>query len=91
MLINEFKRLAAWLMRPHHPVQSRPIEKAVRPESVLEFDPAWHGDHWQNLLSAPMDARHYVMEDWTSTVAPTFEASRAALSGAGRSTRRSRR
>jgi hypothetical protein len=32
--------------------------------SVLDFDPAWHGDHWQNLLSSPMDARRYVMEDW---------------------------
>jgi hypothetical protein len=27
----------------------------------------WHGDHWQNLLSSPMDARHYVIEDWTLT------------------------
>lgn len=26
---------------------------------------SWHGDHWQNLLCSPMDARHYVMEDWT--------------------------
>jgi predicted alpha/beta hydrolase family esterase len=25
----------------------------------------WHGDHWQNLLSSPMDARRYVMEDWS--------------------------
>jgi hypothetical protein len=24
----------------------------------------WHGDHWANLLSSPMDARHYVLEDW---------------------------
>jgi hypothetical protein len=29
----------------------------------------WHGDHWQNLLSSPMDARHYVMEDWSVSVA----------------------
>jgi predicted alpha/beta hydrolase family esterase len=28
----------------------------------------WHGDHWQNLLSSPMDARRYVMEDWSATV-----------------------
>ena len=90
MLINEFKRLAAWLML-YHPVQSRPIEKAVRPESVLEFDPAWHGDHWQNLLSAPMDARHYVMEDWTSTADPGLEASSTALGGVRRSNRRSQR
>ena len=26
---------------------------------------AWHGDHWHNLLCSPMDARHYVMEDWS--------------------------
>jgi hypothetical protein len=32
--------------------------------ALLEFDPFWHGDHWQNLLASPMDARHYVMEDW---------------------------
>ncbi|MEX3556645.1 MAG: hypothetical protein VB131_09055 [Burkholderia gladioli] len=29
-----------------------------------EFDTTWHGDHWQNLLASPLDARHYVMEDW---------------------------
>jgi len=31
-----------------------------------EFDAygSWHGDHWHNLLCSPMDARHYVMEDW---------------------------
>ncbi|WP_420813224.1 hypothetical protein [Pararobbsia silviterrae] len=26
---------------------------------------SWHGDHWANLLTCPMDARHYVLEDWT--------------------------
>jgi len=35
--------------------------------SAVEFDPMWHGDHWQNLLSSPMDARHYVIEDWSLT------------------------
>jgi hypothetical protein len=39
----------------------------------LDFDPAWHGDHWQNLLSSPMDARHYVMEDWATPKAYPFE------------------
>ncbi len=29
-----------------------------------EFESSWHGDHWQNLLASPLDARHYVMEDW---------------------------
>jgi hypothetical protein len=28
--------------------------------------PSWHGDHWANLLSSPMDARHYVLEDWST-------------------------
>jgi hypothetical protein len=36
-----------------------------------ELGPVWHGDHWQNLLSSPMDARHYVMEDWS--VVPDLE------------------
>ncbi|AOK30906.1 hypothetical protein WS67_00905 [Burkholderia singularis] len=35
-----------------------------------EFDATWHGDHWQNLLSSPLDARHYVMEDWTQPPMP---------------------
>jgi hypothetical protein len=39
--------------------------------ATLSFDPVWHGDHWQNLLSSPMDARHYVMEDWS--IAPGLE------------------
>ncbi|MDN7176688.1 hypothetical protein M0D69_01350 [Caballeronia sp. SEWSISQ10-4 2] len=42
--------------------------------SALDFDPAWHGDHWQNLLSSPMDARHYVMEDWAISSPLTFES-----------------
>lgn len=35
--------------------------------SVGESTPNWHGDHWQNLLSCPMDARRYILEDWTET------------------------
>jgi hypothetical protein len=32
-----------------------------------EFDDThWHGDHWANLLTSPLDARHYVLEDWSS-------------------------
>ncbi len=32
-----------------------------------EFDETrWHGDHWANLLTSPLDARHYVLEDWSS-------------------------
>ncbi|WP_240655474.1 hypothetical protein [Paraburkholderia phosphatilytica] len=36
------------------------------------FDVTWHGDHWQNLLASPMDARHYVMEDWSFAPSPAF-------------------
>ena len=49
-------------------VRSRP---AAAP-AALPFDPVWHGDHWQNLLSSPMDARHYVMEDWSVTPGPEW-------------------
>ncbi|POR48247.1 hypothetical protein B0G62_115133 [Paraburkholderia eburnea] len=31
----------------------------------IEAYGSWHGDHWHNLLCSPMDARHYVMEDWS--------------------------
>jgi hypothetical protein len=54
-------------------------QSADQPRSTLDpqsgqdtFDPNWHGDHWQNLLASPMDARHYVMEDWTFAAAPVF-------------------
>ncbi|WP_323118466.1 hypothetical protein [Burkholderia alba] len=35
-----------------------------------DFDTSWHGDHWQNLLASPLDARHYVMEDWAQPTMP---------------------
>ncbi|WP_206951569.1 hypothetical protein [Trinickia acidisoli] len=57
------KRFVSWLIRvPHFATAS--ISRTNSAATVLEFDPLWHGDHWQNLLSSPMDARHYVMEDW---------------------------
>ena len=34
---------------------------------------SWHGDHWHNLLCSPMDARHYVMEDWSLQPEPPEE------------------
>ncbi|RDK04403.1 hypothetical protein [Paraburkholderia lacunae] len=48
-------------------------------ESVpaVEFDPMWHGDHWQNLLSSPMDARRYVIEDWSVSIAPDWTEANA--------------
>ncbi|SAK50414.1 hypothetical protein AWB79_01592 [Caballeronia hypogeia] len=58
----QLNRVAQWLNSLLTPSMEQPDEIASR----SEFDPAWHGDHWQNLLSSPMDARHYVMEDWTT-------------------------
>ncbi len=55
------KRFVSWLF-PVPPIAAAPIGRTK--SAPLEFDPFWHGDHWQNLLASPMDARHYVMEDW---------------------------
>jgi hypothetical protein len=71
MLFKEISRLFAWLTHSHAKVipdqPARTTESsAVSDSSILfDFDPMWHGDHWQNLLSSPMDARRYVMEDWS--------------------------
>lgn len=49
----------------------------IAPGTADEFETygSWHGDHWHNLLCSPMDARHYVMEDWGTGSAPnTFGA-----------------
>lgn len=54
-----FKRLAQWLNMTAAPS----IFPATETVSTLEFDTAWHGDRWHNLLASPMDARHYAMED----------------------------
>jgi hypothetical protein len=55
-------RFAQWLKSLAAPS----IAPATEALSSPDFDPAWHGDHWQNLLSSPLDARHYVMEDWAT-------------------------
>ncbi|MGF6481668.1 hypothetical protein [Paraburkholderia sp. JPY419] len=63
-MFQEIRRLFAWLTHSHAKVI--PGQPATADAStVFDFDPMWHGDHWQNLLSSPMDARHYVMEDWS--------------------------
>jgi hypothetical protein len=62
MLFDTLRRIAARLFHDS-PTEA---SSSKRP-SALEFDPMWHGDHWQNLLSSPMDARHYVIEDWSLT------------------------
>jgi hypothetical protein len=65
MLLNECRRLITWLNRSLHSAPAEGAAQAAAPRpSTFDFDPMWHGDHWQNLLSSPMDARHYVMEDW---------------------------
>ena len=65
MLFNKIGRLVTWLTHSHANTDSRPSARAAEAPSAFEFDPMWHGDHWQNLLSSPMDARRYVMEDWS--------------------------
>ncbi|MGF6841758.1 hypothetical protein QF001_005653 [Paraburkholderia youngii] len=63
-MFQEIRRLFAWLT--HSPAKVIPDQPATAESStVFDFDPMWHGDHWQNLLSSPMDARRYVMEDWS--------------------------
>ncbi|MEX3635596.1 hypothetical protein [Paraburkholderia sp. BR14320] len=63
-MFQEIRRLFAWLT--HSPAKAIPDQPATTDSStVFDFDPMWHGDHWQNLLSSPMDARRYVIEDWS--------------------------
>ena len=73
-MTTELKSMFSWirtLVGPHAVMESH---------SALDFDPAWHGDHWQNLLSSPMDARRYVMEDWTISSPVTFDSNEEAES-----------
>jgi hypothetical protein len=56
-----------------------PDRPPISPELLdPSFDTNWHGDHWQNLLASPLDARHYVMEDWAQPALPPSEASPTA-------------
>ncbi|WP_062871684.1 hypothetical protein [Paraburkholderia ferrariae] len=52
--------------------------EGAAPRVSGEFDAygPWHGDHWHNLLCSPMDARHYVMEDWSLQTEPLTEQPR---------------
>jgi hypothetical protein len=65
---TELKSIFSWIRTLVAP------RAVLESHSALDFDPAWHGDHWQNLLSSPMDARHYVMEDWAISSPLTFES-----------------
>ena len=75
MLLSIIRRFTACFAPPltdpseKFATRSRPAATSAAP---LPFDPVWHGDHWQNLLSSPMDARHYVMEDWSVTPGPEW-------------------
>lgn len=68
MLFNEFRRFVTWITQSRVKTVRGQSGPAATSPSVFEFYPMWHGDHWQNLLSSPMDARHYVMEDWSVSV-----------------------
>ena len=67
-MTTELKSMFSWIRTLVAP------RAVLESHSALDFDPAWHGDHWQNLLSSPMDARHYVMEDWAISSPLTFES-----------------
>jgi hypothetical protein len=64
MWLNGIKRLASRLgRRKPAALGGTPCDPAYD----SEFGSALHDAHWQNLLTSPLDARHYVMEDWTYT------------------------
>jgi hypothetical protein len=55
IMLTLLRRCFHWLVEIDSP----------EPADEIEAYGSWHGDHWQNLLCSPMDARHYVMEDWS--------------------------
>ena len=73
-MTTELKSMFSWIRTLVAP------QAVMESHSALDFDPAWHGDHWQNLLSSPMDARRYVMEDWTISSPLTFDSNDEAKS-----------
>lgn len=75
--MTQLKRVAQWLKS----LAALSITQETEAFSTLEFDPAWHGDHWQNLLASPLDARHYVMEDWSTPVDGDLINENSASSG----------
>jgi hypothetical protein len=87
----QFKWFTAWLKRDSDLVGQDPLDEKVAVKKELsmcaDFQAAWHGDHWQNLLSSPMmGGRSYVCEDWTS--GPTdYDERLNSLSGAGYASR----
>ncbi|CAG4926268.1 hypothetical protein [Paraburkholderia saeva] len=83
MFLKELGRLATRLFhsRPSSIQAAIPMETAS--SSAFALDPMWHGDHWQNLLSSPMDARRYVMEDWSVPDNFGFDELDPVATGAG--------
>jgi len=86
MWLDGIKRFASRLARVRR--KSRALAESREAPCDTEFDPTWHGDHWQNLLASPLDARHYVMEDWTYTP-PQAEADDTQPTGKRKRKRRS--
>jgi len=69
-MLPEIKRFADRLL---HGLRVSAAAGATPSRPSLLDDAHYHmGDHWQNLLASPMDARHYVFEDWNTAV-PAFE------------------
>jgi len=73
MWLDGIRRLASRLGRGHRKSEA-PRESSGETSYDAGFDATWHGDHWQNLLASPLDARHYVMEDWADTSPPAQSA-----------------
>lgn len=67
-MIDLFKRALSGLIKRRIPHEAKPRGPRSEVEPSIALDgPNWHGDHWANLLSSPMDARHYVLEDWPAS------------------------
>jgi hypothetical protein len=78
MLLDLIKRMSVALSPRHSADDAYRAAPAKHPQEAplvaVLGETSWHGDHWANLLSSPMDARHYVLEDWsTPRAAAGFE------------------
>jgi len=74
MFTRELRSLAARLFHSNASATAPDVAQPTPNDALFEPDPTWHGDHWQNLLSSPIDARRYVMEDWCLAAEPEFSA-----------------
>ncbi|MCC8403876.1 hypothetical protein LJ655_18600 [Paraburkholderia sp. MMS20-SJTN17] len=78
MLFSEIRRLFTRRTRSHAKATPDQLTQPGDSPNIFDFDPMWHGDHWQNLLSSPMDARRYVMEDWSSSIPADWDDAEGA-------------